>query len=212
MDGVEVQIIDDDPAVRTILGAMLQSVGIATRSYASATAFLAVARDIGPGCIVTDIQMPHIDGFELVRRLVRMGVTRPIIVIAGRGGIPNAVRAMKAGARDFLEKPLRRDALIEAVREAIEADAHPPAAEPASADPIVVDQPVVNKVDALISALSAQEQLVFRGVVAGRPNKTMAYELGISPRTIEGYRAKMMVKVGARNVSDLVRLAYRAGL
>jgi two-component system response regulator FixJ len=197
-----VHIIEDDEPVRTMLGGVLASAGIASRPYASAVDFLATAQDIGPGCIVTDLKMPQVDGIELIGRLAEIGVRRPVIVISGHGGIASAVQAMKAGARDFIEKPLRREALLAVVTSAIEADAGASKPEPVA--------PVAN--DDLISVLSPRERTVLRGVVAGRGNKVIAYEMGISPRTVETHRANMMMKTGARSLSELVRRAFQAGI
>jgi two-component system response regulator FixJ len=195
-----VHIIEDDRLVSEMLKAMLAGAGIAARAYDSAVDFLAVAEGLGPGCIITDLQMPQIDGIELIGRLAQIGVRRPIIVISGQGGIAAAVLAMKAGARDFIEKPLRRDALLTVVTAAIEADASA-GSESSEAG-----------IDDLVSVLSPREQTVLRGVVAGRGNKVIAYEMGISPRTVESHRAKIMMKTGARSLSDLVRRACLAGI
>jgi two-component system response regulator FixJ len=196
-----VQIVEDDELVRGLLAAMLASAGIASRTFASAVDFLDAAADLGPGCIITDLQMPQVDGIELIGRLAQLGVQRPVIVISGRGGVPQAVLAMKAGARDFIEKPLRRQALLDVVAAAIAADARAGQAEASEA-----------VVDDLISVLSPREETVMRGVVAGRGNKTIAYEMGISPRTVEAHRAKIMMKTGARSLSELVRRACLAGI
>jgi two-component system response regulator FixJ len=204
MDGAAtgpiVHIIEDDPLVSRMLSVMLASAGIASRAHASAVDFLETAEGLGPGCIVTDLQMPQVDGIELIGRLARIGVRRPVIVISGRGGIPNAVLAMKAGARDFIEKPLRRQALLPVVVAAIAADAR---AEPVVAEPAADD---------LLSRLSPREQTVLRGVVAGRGNKVIAHEMGISSRTVEAHRAKIMMKTGARSLSELVRRAFLTGV
>jgi two-component system response regulator FixJ len=196
-----VHIIEDDELVGRMLCAMLAAADIACRTYGSSMEFLEIAADIGPGCIITDLLMPQIDGIELIGRLAEMGVRRPIIVISGRGGIAAAVLAMKAGARDFIEKPLRRQALLNVVTAAIEADAR--AAEPEAPEPVADD---------LVSVLSPREQTILRAVVAGRGNKVIAYELGISPRTVETHRANVMMKTRARSLSELVRRAYQAGI
>lgn len=205
--GPTVHIIEDDEPVRAMLGGVLASAGIASRTYASAVDFLATAQGIGPGCIITDLRMPEIDGIELIGRLAEIGVRRPVIVISGRGGIASAVEAMKAGARDFIEKPLRRDALLAVVTSAIDADAQ---AASQAAEPLAAAQKVAD--DDLVSVLSPREQTVLRGVVAGRGNKVIAYEMGISPRTVETHRANMMMKTGARSLSELVRRAFLAGI
>jgi two-component system response regulator FixJ len=194
-------IIDDDPAVSIALIAILKSAGVETRSYPSAVAFLELTDAPGPGCIITDLQMPQINGIQLIERLAERGERRPIIVISGSGDISTAVLAMKAGARDFIEKPLRRAALLAVVESAFEVDALGRA-------PGVPPPPI----DDLISMLTPREQLVLRGVVAGQGNKLIAREMGISPRTVEIHRAHVMSKTGAQSLSELVRRAVAAGI
>jgi two-component system response regulator FixJ len=194
-----VHVIDDDEAMRESLGFLLDSAGMAARTYESAVEFLKGSGALAPGCIVTDIRMPEMSGLELVRRLKERGVPHPVIVITGHGDVPLAVEAMKAGVVDFLEKPFDDEALLRAVRSALdvhERDAQEDAERRRFAD--------------MLEGLSPREKDVLHGVVAGKPNKVIAYELGISPRTVEVYRANVMTKTGAGGLSELVRMALLA--
>ena len=200
-----VHVIDDDDAVRGSLAFLLEGAGLTARAYASPDEMLgAVARsgaDFGPGCIVTDIRMPQMNGLELVRRLRATGVELPVIVITGHGDLPLAIEAMRAGVVDFLEKPFDDEALLAAVRRAIagHAEAHRRDAER-------------RRFETMIAELSPREREVLGGIVAGKLNKVIAHELGISPRTAEVYRAHLMAKTGARTLSDLVRIGLLGGL
>jgi two-component system response regulator FixJ len=155
--------------------------------HQSATDFLAVAPGVSNGCLITDLRMPDIDGIELLRRLKAADAMLPAIVVTGHGDIQMAVEAMKNGAIDFIEKPFSDDVLIESITRAAERAAE--------------------RVRQRIDTLSDRERQVLRGVVAGQPNKTIAAELGISPRTVEVYRAGLMAKMQARSLPDLVRMA-----
>ncbi|WP_374470028.1 response regulator FixJ [Phenylobacterium sp.] len=200
MTDILVHVIDDDEAMRESLGFLLDTAGFAARTYESAVAFLEHAHDLAPGCIVTDVRMPEMNGLELVRRLKERGVALPVIVITGHGDVPLAVEAMKAGVIDFLEKPFDDEALLQAVRSAVDAQERE-------------DQQQAEKrrFETMLEGLSPREQEVLRGVIAGKPNKVIAYELGISPRTVEVYRANVMTKTGASGLSELVRMALLAG-
>lgn len=201
MSDVLVHVIDDDEAMRESLSFLLDTAGIATRTYESAVAFLRQAEDgLAPGCIVTDVRMPEMNGLELVRRLKERGVSHPVIVITGHGDVPLAVEAMKAGVVDFLEKPFDDEHLLQAVRSALDARERD-------------DQQQAEKrrFEAMLEGLSPREQEVLRGVIEGKPNKVIAYDLGISPRTVEVYRANVMTKTGASGLSELVRMALLAG-
>jgi two-component system response regulator FixJ len=193
-------VIDDDEAMRESLSFLLDSAGIRARTYESAVAFLQQLDGLEPGCIVTDVRMPEMNGLELVRRLKERGVQQPVIVITGHGDVPLAVEAMKAGVIDFLEKPFDDEALLQAVRSALDARERE-------------DQQHGEKrrFEAMLEGLSPREQEVLRGVIAGKPNKVIAYDLGISPRTVEVYRANVMTKTGASGLSELVRMALLAG-
>lgn len=195
-----VHVIDDDEAVRASLAFLLKSAGFSAVTYESAVEFLARQNVAGRGCVITDIRMPEMSGLELVRRLNERGSPPPIIVITGHGDVPLAVEAMKAGVVDFLEKPFDDEALLKSVRSALDAGTR--------ADQ---EKSEKSRFEAMLTALSPREQDVLRGVVAGKANKVIAYELGISPRTVEVYRANVMTKTGATGLSELVRMALLAG-
>lgn len=180
---------------------LFEAADIEVRLFESAVDFLTASDGLGPGCIVTDVRMPEIDGLELVRRLKAKGLPHPVIVITGHGDIPLAVEAMKAGALDFLEKPFEDEVLLSSIRGALDADEQASKADAAK-----------RTFEALLAGLSPREQEVLGGVVAGKLSKTIAHELGISPRTVEIYRANMMMKTRANSLSELVRMALLAGL
>jgi two-component system response regulator FixJ len=190
-----VHVIDDDEAMRESLSFLLDSAGFATRSYETATMFLETAAGLSGGCIVTDVRMPGMSGLELVRQLHARGLSMPIVMITGHGDVPLAVEAMKAGVADFLEKPFDDEALLRAINAAM---AHRP---DAAAEPF----------KALLANLSPREVEVLHGVVDGKANKVIAHELGISPRTVEVYRANVMTKTRAGGLAELVRMALLAG-
>lgn len=196
-----VHVIDDDDAVRQSLAFLLGTARIAVRTYESAVAFLAALPDIAPGCIVTDVRMPEMSGIDLLRRLKELKVVMPVIVITGHGDVQLAVEAMKVGAVDFIEKPFDDDVLLAAVRSAL-----------SSAEKGAQQDNERAKVAEKLAALSGREREVLEGLVAGKPNKIIAFDLGISPRTVEIYRANVMTKTGAGSLSDLVRMALTAGL
>ena len=190
-----VHIVDDEEAVRNSLAFLLSSAGFAVRVHESATDFLAIAKDIKNGCLITDLRMPDIDGVQLLRRLRDSDALLPAIVITGHGDVQMAVEAMKAGATDFIEKPFSDEVLIESIRRAATT-----AAERVQTDAMV------EQVRQRLGTLSDREMQVLKGVVAGQPNKTIAFDLGISPRTVEVYRAGLMSKMQARSLPDLVRM------
>lgn len=196
-----VHVIDDDEAMRESLSFLLDASGLSAKTYGSAAEFLAVASDAEPGCIVTDIRMPEMNGLELVAELKARGVSLPVIVITGHGDVPLAVEAMKAGVCDFLEKPFSDEALLGAIGRALDGMAESQSV-----------QTEAKRISEILDQLSPREKDVLRGVVAGKPNKVIAYDLGISPRTVEVYRANVMTKTRANAVSDLVRMAMIAGL
>ena len=196
-----VHLIDDDDAVRQSLAFLLGTAGLAVRTYDSAVAFLNALPGVQAGCIVTDIRMPEIDGLELQRRLNDMKLGLPVIVITGHGDVPLAVEAMKAGAVDFIEKPFDDEALLAAVRTALDRQARDERRESELAE-----------IRTRLESLSARERQVLEGLVAGLPNKTIAYDLDISPRTVEVHRANVMTKMQAASLSDLVRMALLAGI
>ena len=196
-----VHVIDDDEALRESLAFLLGTAHLAVRTYESAMAFLDGLPRAEPGCIITDVRMPGISGVELLRRLKSLGVAFPVIVITGHGDVPLAVEAMKLGAVDFLEKPFEDDALLAAVRSALGRHDQYARREAEKAE-----------IFQRIASLSAREHQVLDGLVAGNPNKTIAFDLGISPRTVEIYRANVMTKMQAASLSDLVRMALVGGL
>lgn len=195
-----VHVIDDDEAMRDSLAFLLESAGFNARLYASAPEFLAQADGATPGCVVTDVRMPGMSGLELMRHLQERRTNLPVVVITGHGDVPLAVEAMKAGVVDFLEKPFDDEALLNAVRSALSALARD-----------AQQQSDRGRFEAMLATLSGREREVLEGVVAGKLNKTIAFELGISQRTVEVYRANVMSKTGAASLSELVRMALLAG-
>ncbi len=192
---IVVHVVDDEEPVRNALAFLLSTSGFAVRTHASATAFLGVAGTIRNGCLVTDLRMPDLDGVELLRTLRERGLLLPTIVVSGHGDVPMAVEAMKNGALDFIEKPFSDDVLIASIERAVEL-----AARQAS------DGAALEATRQKLASLSEREMQVLRGVVAGQPNKTIAFELGLSPRTVEVYRSGLMAKMQARSLPELVRM------
>ncbi|MEO6013687.1 MAG: response regulator FixJ [Devosia sp.] len=192
---VVVHVVDDEQAVRNSLAFLLGAAGFAVRTHPSATAFLEVASGIRNGCLVTDLRMPDIDGVELLRRLSAQGAMLPAIVVTGHGDVQMAVEAMKNGALDFIEKPFSDEVLIESIQRAVDRASFSLDAEAAEA-----------RVRERLATLSEREMQVLRGVVQGQPNKAIAFELGISPRTVEVYRAGLMNKMQAKSLAELVRM------
>jgi len=195
-----VHVIDDDADVRHSLSFLLSTAGLAVQVHESAVAFLKMLPGVEGGCIVTDVRMPGMDGIELQRRLQSQKNTIPVIVMTGHGDIALAVEAMKAGAVDFIEKPFDDEVLIAAIKSALARKRQQSALDPATA-----------RVQERLKLLSERERQVLDGLVAGKPNKIIAYDLGISPRTVEIYRANVMTKMQADSLSALVRMALVAG-
>jgi two-component system response regulator FixJ len=196
-----VHVIDDDEAMRQSLAFLLGAVGIEVQTYESAVAFLKVAPDVKAGCVITDVRMPELSGVELLRRLRELKLGIPVIVITGHGDVPLAVEAMKIGALDFLEKPFDDEVLLASVRSALN-----------QLDRDQKRQAERGDIEGRLATLSNRERDVLQGLVAGHANKQIAYDLGISPRTIEIYRANLMTKMQAASLSDLVRMALIAGI
>jgi two-component system response regulator FixJ len=194
-------VVDDDADARNSLCALLESAGVAAEAFESARAFLSVHRLERPGCLIADIRMPDMDGLELQEELNRRNAGLPVIVVTGHADVPLAVRAMKAGAVDLIEKPYDDTLLLDSVRRAL-AKAHGAREQAAASD----------AAKARIAVLSARERQVLELLVAGQPNKIIAYELDISPRTVEIHRAHVMEKMAAKSLSDLVRAAIAAGI
>lgn len=191
-----IHVIDDDADVRQSLAFLLSTVGLAVRVHESASAFIEILSEIQEGCIVTDVRMPGVDGIELQRRLAAAGVKLPVIVMTGHGDIALAVEAMKAGAVDFIEKPFDDDVLIQAIKTALARRAGDRQRTARVAE--VRDR---------LKLLSERERQVMDGLIAGKPNKIIAHDLGISARTVEIYRANVMAKMQADSLSALVRMA-----
>jgi two-component system response regulator FixJ len=196
-----VHVIDDDESVRHALAFLLATSGIAVRVYESGSAFLESADGLQGGCVLTDVRMPGIDGLALQRRLVELRINLPVILMTGHADVPLAVEAMKAGAVDFIEKPFDEAVLLAAIRSALDRYEEQDQREAELA-----------QVTAKLNRLSIRERQVLDGLIVGRPNKTIAYDLEISPRTVEIHRANVMTKMGASSLSGLVRVALLAGL
>jgi two-component system, LuxR family, response regulator FixJ len=196
-----VYVIDDDPAMRDSLDFLLDAADHKVRLFDSAQAFLDELADLEPGCIVTDVRMPGIDGMELLRRIQAGPRKLPVIVMTGHGDVPLAVEAMKLGALDFIEKPFDDDRLIGMIETALAASESGAKNDALSAD-----------MAARIASLTQRERQVMQGLVTGQSNKAIAREYDISPRTVEVYRANVMTKMQAGSLSELVRFAIRAGL
>jgi two-component system response regulator FixJ len=196
-----VYVIDDDEAVRHSIEFLLRTSGVTARTYDSASVFLDALPTIDPGCIITDVRMPGISGIELLRRLGEMRVRMPVIVITGHGDVPLAVEAMKNGAVDFLEKPFEDERLLGSVRSALSRSRENAERDAERAE-----------VEARLATLTNRERDVLEGLVAGKPNKIIAFDLAISPRTVEIYRANVMTKMEAASLSELVRMALVIGM
>lgn len=194
-----VHLVDDDEAIRRSVGFALKTSGFQVRSYENGVEILKSAPDLEPGCILLDIRMPGMDGLEVQEALKAKGVTLPVIIMTGHGDVNLAVRAMKAGALDFIEKPFEKAVLLGAIEHAISrlklsADTLRDASEAATR----------------LQLLTARERDVLEGLAKGLPNKSIAYDLGISPRTVEIHRANLMDKLGVKSLSEALRLAFAA--
>jgi two-component system, LuxR family, response regulator FixJ len=200
-DKAVVHVIDDDEAMRQSLAFLLGTVGMEVQTYESAVAFLEVAPTVKAGCVITDVRMPGLSGVELLRQLRERKLGIPVIVITGHGDVPLAVEAMKIGAMDFLEKPFDDEALLASVRSALNQLDQDRKREAEHSD-----------IEGRLATLSNRERDVLQGLVAGLANKQIAYDLGVSPRTIEIYRANLMTKMEAGSLSALVRMALIAGM
>ena len=196
-----VHIVDDDEAIRQSIGFLLRKSGYAVETYPSGTQFLKSATRETRGCVLLDVRMPDLDGLEVQARLAQSGITLPVIMLTGHGDVTLAVRAIKAGAIEFLEKPFERTALLAAIETALAHAAR-------------TNREHLAAVDARIrlAALTPRERDVLDGMVLGRPNKLIAYDLAIATRTVEVHRANLMEKLAARSLSDVLRIAFSAGL
>ncbi|MGA9011939.1 MAG: response regulator, partial [Acetobacteraceae bacterium] len=178
---------------------LLESAGFTVQAYDSAVAFLQAVSDRTAGCVLTDVQMPELNGLELQRRMGKQGIRLPVIVMTGHGDVPIAVEAMKAGAADFLEKPFDDEQLLTAISGAIAAGAR-----------VRDEAAAVADITKRLAMLTPREREVLDHLVAGQPNKTIAYDLGSSPRTVEVHRARVMEKMGVRSLPELVRMTIAA--
>ncbi|WP_126172284.1 response regulator FixJ [Altericroceibacterium xinjiangense] len=196
-----VYVIDDDEGARHSLEFLIDCAGLRVRSFASADAFLKADPPLENGCVVTDVRMPGMNGIELADELKRRGAGVPVIVITGHADVPLAVQAMHAGVSDFIEKPFGDDTMLVAIRAAL--------ARHADRDELQVERDRANQ---RIATLSTREREVMDGLVSGEANKAIAYDLGISARTVEVYRANVMLKMQAKTLSELVRMVTIARL
>lgn len=196
-----VHVIDDDEAMRHSLAFLLRSANVQVKTYESAAAFLEQLATFSVGCVITDVRMPGMNGMDLLQRIRELKVALPVIVMTGHGDVRLAVEAMKGGAVDFIEKPFDDEVLLTAVRSALNVQAtdHERHAIRAA-------------INDRLALLSNRERQVLEGLVAGHPNKTIAYDLEISPRTVEVYRANVMTKMEAASLSELVRMAMIGGI
>ncbi|WP_448663375.1 response regulator transcription factor [Sphingomonas sp. CJ20] len=201
MEKRTIHLVDDEESIRRSAGFMLRTSGYDVKAYPSGVEFLKEARTAEPGCILLDVRMPQMDGLEVQAELNARGVAMPVIVLTGHGDINTAVAAMKQGAVDFIEKPFEKAVLLQAIETAFRRLNH-------TADVVSSE----HEAQVRIAGLTAREQDVLRGLVRGHPNKTIAFDLGISPRTVEVHRANVMTKLGVRSLSEALRIAFAAGL
>lgn len=194
-------VVDDDEAIRDSLKALLESAELSVTTYDSGQNFLNAYDRDGIACLLLDIRLPDMNGLELQQKLISEHIDLPVIVMTGYGDVPMAVKAMKAGAIDFVEKPIDRMALMESVQNALKLARQPEEARLARKN-------LMTK----INLLTPREREVLEQLVIGQPNKVIAYELGISPRTVEIHRANVMEKMQARGLSQLVRMALASGI
>ena len=195
-----VHLVDDDEAIRRSAGFMLKTSGFQVESYESGVELLKKAPALAPGCILLDIRMPGMDGLEVQQKLQEKGVSLPVIIMTGHGDVTLAVQAMKAGAVDFIEKPFEKASLLRALDEGMERLRQGEVSRDRSRDAGI-----------RLQALTPRERDVLDGLAQGLPNKTIAFDLGISPRTVEIHRANLMTKLGVRSLSEALRIAFAAG-
>lgn len=200
-DRRQIYLVDDDDAVRRSAGFMLKTSGFAVESFASGVEFLKDVATLEPGCILLDVRMPGMDGLEVQRALGERGITFPVIVLTGHGDVNVAVSAMKAGAIDFIEKPFEKAVLLAALEEGFAQIERSDRGKARAAEAAL-----------RLNVLTSREHDVLEGLVRGFPNKTIAYDLGISARTVEIHRANLMTKLNVRSLSEALRIAFAAGL
>ena len=196
-----IHIVDDEDAIRRSASFLLKTSGYAVETWPSGVAFLKEVRHVEPGCILLDVRMPEMDGLEVQQWLAESGVTMPVIILTGHGDISIAVRAMKAGAVDFLEKPFEKASLLGSIETAFK--------KVAATDGKTL---LAAEAEVILGALTPRERDVLEGLAQGLPNKTIAYDLNISPRTVEVHRANLMTKLDVRSLSDALRIAFAAGM
>lgn len=194
-----VHLVDDDAAIRRSVGFMLKTSGHRVETYESGDELLRNSSKLSSGCILLDIRMPGMDGLEVQQALQEKGVILPVIIMTGHGDVSLAVKAMKAGAVDFIEKPFGKEALLASLDEAYRRLSHKSLTDDRARDAVVH-----------LKALTGRERDVLDGLAQGLPNKTIAYDLGISPRTVEIHRANLMTKLGVRSLSEALRIAFAA--
>ena len=194
-----VHLVDDDAAVRRSIGFMLKTSNIEVRSYEAGSDLLKGASTLERGCILLDIRMPGMDGLEVQNALQQRGVSLPVIIMTGHGDVGLAVKAMKAGAVDFIEKPFEKATLLASLEEGFRRISRKQATGERRRD-----------AEVRLQALTPRERDVLEGLAQGLPNKTIAYDLGISPRTVEIHRANLMTKLGVRSLSEALRIAFAA--
>jgi two-component system response regulator FixJ len=196
-----VHLVDDEDAIRRSAGFMLKTSGYRVRPFASGVELLKQARALEPGCILLDIRMPGMDGLEVQQALREAGVALPVIIMTGHGDIGVAVRAMKAGAIDFIEKPFEKEVLLSALEQGFSRLRREER-----------NREKAEEAELRIASLTPRERDVLEGLAQGLPNKTIAYDLGLSPRTVEIHRANLMQKLGVHSLSEALRIAFAAGM
>lgn len=196
-----IHLVDDEEAIRKSAGFMLRTSGFTVHSYSSGTEFLKAAPNASTGCVLLDVRMPDLDGLEVQAAMKVKGLAMPVVILTGHGDVSVAVQAMKAGAVDFIEKPFEKATLLAAIARAF--------ARIEDADSRALEQ---SEAQVRLALLTPREHEVLAGLVRGHPNKTIAYDLGISSRTVEVHRASLMGKLSAHNLSDVLRIAFAAGV
>ncbi len=196
-----IYVIDDEEAVRDSVAFLLEARELQAQSFASAGEFLAAVPSLAPGCVLTDMRMPGMDGLDLLRHIRERNLTWPVVVMTAHGEVPLAVQALKAGASDFIEKPFAGDALMDAVLSALK-----------TIDQTRKEGADTAEIDRRIATLTPREREVMEQLVFGNQNKMIAYNLGMSPRTVEVHRARVMDKMQARSLPALVRMTVAAGV
>ena len=196
-----IHLVDDEEAIRKSAGYMLRTSGYIVHSYASGTEFLKAVATADTGCVLLDVRMPNLDGLQVQAAMRERGITMPVVVLTGHGDVSVAVQAMKAGAVDYLEKPFEKAAVLDAIERGFAR------LENAGAREIEESEAEVR-----LALLTPREREVLDGLAQGYPNKTIAFDLGISSRTVEVHRASLMSKLSAHSLSDVLRIAFAAGV